>query len=89
MSVDSECDFDFFIALIDNAEQARLSKRLVTLDQHVALDVPVGDLAVHEPDYRKLIAFLKAMEFSALTRRVTGAAALCTRNGVTVDCCSN
>jgi DNA polymerase-1 len=59
--------------LIDNAEQARLSKRLVTLDQHVALDVPVGDLAVHEPDYRKLIAFLKAMEFSTLTRRVAEA----------------
>jgi DNA polymerase-1 len=56
--------------LIDNAELARLSKRLVTLDQNVDLDVPVDDLAVHEPDYRKLVAFLKAMEFSTLTRRV-------------------
>ena len=34
------------------------------------LDVPLDDLAVHEPDARKLIAFLKAMEFSTLTRRV-------------------
>ena len=50
--------------LIDNAEQARLSKRLVTLDEHVKLDVPLADLAVHEPDYKRLIAFLKAMEFS-------------------------
>ena len=58
--------------LIDNAELARLSKRLVTLDQNVDLDVPVEDLAVHEPDYRKLVAFLKAMEFSTLTRRVGG-----------------
>ncbi|MET0867376.1 MAG: DNA polymerase I, partial [Pseudorhodoplanes sp.] len=56
--------------LIDNAEIARISKRLVTLDQNVDLDVPVEDLAVHEPDYRKLVAFLKAMEFSTLTRRV-------------------
>jgi DNA polymerase-1 len=56
--------------LIDNAEQARLSKRLVTLDQDVALEVPVAELAVHEPDYKHLIAFLKAMEFSTLTRRV-------------------
>jgi DNA polymerase-1 len=56
--------------LIDNAEQARLSKRLVTLDQNVDLDVPVEDLAVHEPDYRKLVSFLKAMEFTTLTRRV-------------------
>ncbi len=32
--------------------------------------MPIGDLAVHEPDYKLLIAFLKAMEFSSLTRRV-------------------
>jgi DNA polymerase-1 len=57
-------------ALIENAERARLSKRLVTLDAHVALDVPLTDLAVHEPDYKLLIAFLKAMEFGTLTRRV-------------------
>ena len=60
--------------LIDNAEAARISKRLVTLDQNVALDVPVEDLAVHEPDYKRLIAFLKAMEFTTLTRRVAEAA---------------
>jgi DNA polymerase-1 len=63
-------------ALIDNAEKARISKRLVTLDSHVPLEVPVGDLAVHEPDYKKLIAFLKAMEFTTLTRRVAEAADL-------------
>src|SRR5690242_15846375 len=57
-------------SLIDNAEKARISKKLVTLDDHVALEVPIGDLAVHEPDYKKLIAFLKAMEFNTLTRRV-------------------
>jgi DNA polymerase-1 len=56
--------------LIDNAELARVSKRLVTLDQNVALEVPVEDLAVHEPDYKHLVAFLKAMEFNTLTRRV-------------------
>ena len=56
--------------LIDNAEKARLSKRLVTLDQNVPLDVPVDQLAVHEPDYKHLIAFLKAMEFNTITRRV-------------------
>ena len=56
--------------LIDNADKARLSKRLVTLDDKVKLDVPLADLAVHEPDYKLLIAFLKAMEFNTLTRRV-------------------
>lgn len=57
-------------ALIENAEKARISRRLVLLDDKVALDVPLDELAVHEPDARKLIAFLKAMEFSTLTRRV-------------------
>ncbi|HEV7600897.1 MAG TPA: DNA polymerase I [Bradyrhizobium sp.] len=57
-------------ALIEHAEKARISRQLVLLDDKVALDVPLDELAVHEPDARKLIAFLKAMEFSTLTRRV-------------------
>ncbi len=58
-------------ALIENAEKARISRQLVLLDDKVELDVPLDELAVHEPDARKLIAFLKAMEFSTLTRRVS------------------
>src|SRR5258707_2592354 len=61
-------------ALIENAEKARISRQLVLLDDKVALEVPLEELAVHEPDPRKLIAFLKAMEFSALTRRVAESA---------------
>src|SRR5262252_966818 len=57
-------------ALIDNAEAARISKKLVTLDDRVPLEVPVENLAVHEPDYKELITFLKAMGFKTLTRRV-------------------
>src|SRR3954451_18345630 len=57
-------------ALIENADKARLSKKLVTLDDNVKLEVPLDELAVHEPDHKRLIAFLKAMEFSTLTRRV-------------------
>src|SRR5947207_2414811 len=57
-------------ALIENAEKARISRQLVLLDDKVQLDVPLDELAVHEPDARKLIAFLKAMEFATLTRRV-------------------
>jgi DNA polymerase-1 len=57
-------------ALIEHAEKARISRQLVLLDDKVALDVPLDELAVQEPDARKLIAFLKAMEFSTLTRRV-------------------
>src|SRR5215470_15563139 len=56
--------------LIEHADKARLSKTLVTLDAHVPLDVPLTDIAVHEPDAKRLIAFLTAMEFNSLTRRV-------------------
>src|SRR5947207_2546592 len=41
-------------ALIENAEQARVSKKLVTLDLNVPLETPLAELAVHEPDYRRL-----------------------------------
>src|SRR5690349_10869353 len=57
-------------ALLENAEKARISRQLVLLDDKVKLEVPLEELAVHEPDARKLLAFLKAMEFSTLTRRV-------------------
>jgi DNA polymerase-1 len=57
-------------ALIENAEKARISRQLVLLDDKVDLEVPLDDLVVQEPDARKLIAFLKAMEFSSLTKRV-------------------
>ncbi|MCX7308659.1 MAG: DNA polymerase I [Afipia sp.] len=57
-------------SLLEHADKARISRRLVQLDENVKLDVPLDELAVHEPDSRKLISFLKAMEFSTLTRRV-------------------
>ncbi|MBV9260225.1 MAG: DNA polymerase I [Pseudolabrys sp.] len=57
-------------SLIDHAEAARISKKLVTLDQDVPLDTPISDLTVHEPDYKNLVAFLKKMGFKTLTQRV-------------------
>ena len=56
--------------LVDNAAAARLSKKLVTLDDRVPLDVPVENLGVNEPDHKTLIAFLKSMGFKTLTQRV-------------------
>ena len=57
-------------SLIDNAEQVRLSKTLVTLKTDVPLDVPMEDLAVADPDPKVLIPFLEEMEFKTITRRV-------------------
>ncbi|MCB1436469.1 MAG: DNA polymerase I [Rhodobiaceae bacterium] len=59
--------------LISFAEQARMSRRLAELKQDVPLEVPGEELAVRDPDGERLIAFLKAMEFTTLTRRVAAA----------------
>src|SRR5260221_6234345 len=57
-------------SLIEFAEQARMSKRLVLLDDHVELKCPLEDLPLDGRDAKTLIAFLKAMEFTNLTKRV-------------------
>jgi DNA polymerase-1 len=56
--------------LIEFADQARVSKQLVTLKQDVPVEVPVGELSVTEIDGSKALGFLKAMGFTTLTRRV-------------------
>jgi DNA polymerase-1 len=59
--------------LMEFAEQARISKRLVTLDAHVT-DLPEpGSFAVDAPRASDLIGFLKAMEFNTITKTVAAA----------------
>lgn len=65
--------------LIEFAEQARISKKLVTLDDNVPIDTPVEEMGIHAPDPERLIAFLKDMEFNTLTRRVAE------KSGVDID----
>jgi DNA polymerase-1 len=57
-------------ALLENAELARISKKLVTLVDDVALETPLDDFALRPPPAVSLLAFLKAMEFTTITRRV-------------------
>ncbi|MCK5549405.1 MAG: DNA polymerase I, partial [Hyphomicrobiaceae bacterium] len=59
--------------LIEFADQARLSRELVTLRDDVATTVPADALGVHDPDPSTLLAFLQSMEFSTLTRRIAEA----------------
>ena len=40
-------------ALLDNVEAARMSKKLVTLDDRVPLDVPIENLGVRNPTTRR------------------------------------
>lgn len=59
--------------LLANADQARLSRQLVTLKTDTPLDVDLDGLALEPQDGARLIGFLKAMEFNTLTRRVAEA----------------
>ncbi|MGI9482667.1 MAG: DNA polymerase I [Hyphomicrobiales bacterium] len=56
--------------LIEFADQARLSRDLVTLKTDVPVEVPLGEFGVANPNASELIGFLKAMEFTTLTNRV-------------------
>ena len=56
--------------LIENADKARLSRKLVLLDEKAPVPVPLADLTLAEIDAQKLIAFFKAMEFTTITKRV-------------------
>jgi DNA polymerase-1 len=50
-------------------EKIRISKKLVTLVDDVPLEVPLDDLGLHQPDGKTLVAFLKALEFTTITKR--------------------
>jgi len=56
-------------ALLENADKARLSKKLVQLDDSVPLDEEIAEFGVRDPDPAALIPFLKFMEFTTLLRR--------------------
>jgi len=56
--------------LIENADNARISLKLVTLDDKVPVPETPDSFAVQEPRATELLAFLKAMELSTITRRV-------------------
>ncbi|WYK03390.1 DNA polymerase I [Cereibacter sphaeroides f. sp. denitrificans] len=57
-------------AIEENAEQIRISKRLVELDCNTPLTVSLEDLEVRLPVADDLLGFLNQMEFRTLTKRV-------------------
>jgi 5'-3' exonuclease len=56
--------------LIAYADAARLSRELVRLRDDVPLEHPLETIGVRPPDPKALVGFLKAMEFTTLTRRI-------------------
>jgi DNA polymerase-1 len=57
--------------LIEFAEQARISRELVRLKEDVPVTVPVDQTGVQDPKPEALLGFLREMEFSTLTKRIS------------------
>ena len=57
----------------ERVQLIRTSKELVTLVRDVKVKTPLHSLGLHEADPTKLVPFLKAMEFTTLTRRAAEA----------------
>ena len=59
--------------LIEFADQARISRDLVTLKLDVPVEVSIEKLGVQDPQAPTLLGFLRKMEFSTLTKRIAEA----------------
>ena len=56
-------------SIIEFAEQARISRELVTLKDDIELPISIDDIEIQSIEPKRLIAFLKAMEFKTLTEK--------------------
>ncbi len=68
--------------LQDHAEQARLSKRLVALDEAVEVDIPLEGLQLKTLDEAAYTPFLQAMGFTSLLTKLGGKAAAQPTEGI-------
>ncbi|HEX6435019.1 MAG TPA: DNA polymerase, partial [Gemmatimonadales bacterium] len=58
-------------ALLSQAENARLSRELVTIKRDVPVELDVNDLVLREPDREAVIRLLTELEFYSLVRRLS------------------
>jgi len=58
--------------LIEHAEDARISKQLVKLDENAPVPVSLADLKTHDPDKPELMAFLQKHAFNSIIKRLGG-----------------
>jgi DNA polymerase-1 len=59
-------------ALLAQADNARLSRDLVTIKRDVPVELDINDLVLHEPDRDAVIRILTELEFFSLVRRLSG-----------------
>ncbi len=58
--------------LIEHADDARVSKQLVKLDENAPVPVSLDDLKTHDPDKPELMAFLQKHAFNSIIKRFGG-----------------
>jgi DNA polymerase-1 len=59
--------------VIENAETARLSKKLATIDTSAPVDVDVSEFGVKEPDWSALLTLFREFEFGSLLKLIPSA----------------
>ena len=59
--------------LLEFADNARISRELVTLKRDIELETPIEELAITDPEPSALFGFLEDMTFRTLTARVRAA----------------
>jgi DNA polymerase-1 len=57
-------------SLIAFAEQARISRRLVELDAHAPVPMPLSAMGVRPPERTRLVSFLRTQGFRSLAQKV-------------------
>lgn len=58
--------------LIEHAEDARISRKLVRLDENAPVPMALEDLKSHDPDKPELMAFLQKHAFNSIIKRLGG-----------------
>lgn len=58
--------------LIEHAQDARISQKLVRLDENAPVPVPLEELKAHDPDKPALMEFLQTHAFNSIIKRLGG-----------------
>jgi DNA polymerase-1 len=59
--------------VVENADMARLSKKLATIDTSAPVDVDVDEFGVKEPDWSALLPLFREFEFGSLLKLIPSA----------------
>jgi len=62
--------------IIENADIARLSQKLATIDTSVPIDVDIKEFALKEPDWHRLLTLFKEFEFTSLMKMIPKGASI-------------